>query len=68
MRVDLDFLFAKAKRSKDVRFINEIGILLEMEGRKTDALVLYKRAEKFFLNNVNIWPLGESKHDFLIRG
>lgn len=68
MRDDLDFLFKKAKRSKDIQFINEIGVLLELDGRIEDAVILYTRAENFFLNNFNVLNIGDSKHDFLIKG
>lgn len=68
MREDLDFLFRKAKRSKDWMFIDEVAILLAMSKRSDDADVLYKRSEKIFKNLYNMWVIGDSKLDFLIKG
>lgn len=68
MREDLDFLFQKAKRSKDWMFIDEVAILLAMSKRSDDADVLYRRSEKIFKNLYNMWVIGDSKLDFLIKG
>lgn len=68
VRTDLDFLFKKAKRSKDWVFIDEVAILLQMAKRTDDADTLYQRSARIFKNLNNLWSAGESKLDFLIRG
>lgn len=67
MRDDLDFLYQKAMRSSDWKFIDEVAMLLSNSNRGDESDVLFERAGNLWhLENDSIIPDFYDKFSFLI--
>lgn len=67
MRDDLDFLYQRAMRSKDIPFMQKVAEFLVEAGWDIELNELIVRIDNFHEASVGVWGLLRNKFDFFVQ-